>query len=137
MFTRKRKRVRVTPKGVTRTQQHFKVHQDVNNIVARCMRGDMSGLKSHGINDDVSNLPDNLHDLLIQRSENSNFLESVFDKIPEDVRKIYKTPSEFLSALSDEGNRPVFERFGIFKKKNATSVPVTSSPDNSSPSTEG
>lgn len=140
MFTRNRNRVRVTPSGVSRTQQHFKSMQDVNNIVSRCMRGDMSGLKAHGICDDISNLPDNLHELLTARIDNHHFINSVFDKLPEEVRVKYKTPSDFLVALGDPTNRQTFEHFGIFKKMDKTSVPVTpvpSTPEPPSPSAEG
>lgn len=109
MFTRKRNRVKVVPFGATLTEQHWKKHQDVNNIVARCLRGDYSGLKKFGVNTDISAAPSSLQEYLNQRIS----AEQAFDALPEVVKAKFPTPADMVRACGDESSRADFEKLGL------------------------
>lgn len=112
MFTRKRNRVRVAPSGASLTEQKWKDRQDVNSIVARCLRGDTSGLRQCGLNyADTTIAPKTLQELLNQRIS----AEMAFDALPAEVREHYVTPSNFAKACTDENERANLERFGLIK----------------------
>lgn len=121
MFKRARNRVSVTPVGVSLTEQKWRDRQDVNSIVARCLRGDNSGLKTCGFQfADVSDIPKTLQEMLNSRIE----ADRAFDDLPLEAKEHYGTPARFVSALSDENERPFFEKFGLLKKPVETPSPV-------------
>lgn len=121
MFTRDRNRVRMTPVGVSRTEQKWRDRQNVNSIVARCLRGDTSGLKQCGFQyADLTEMPKSLQEMLNRRMN----ADSVFDSLPEEAKERYQTPSRFVNALNDENERPFFEKFGLLKKSEPTPDPV-------------
>lgn len=111
-FTRFRRRVRFAPKGASRTEQHWRDKQDVNAIVARCMRGDYSDLRNSGLYEDISDMPDDLHGLLNSKIRS----EQIFDALPDVVKEKYKTPSEFVAACHDERERENLKSFNLLEK---------------------
>lgn len=111
-FTRLRRRVRVAPKGASRTEQHWRDKQDVNAIVARCMRGDYSDLRNSGLYEDISDMPEDLHGLLNSKIR----AEQIFDALPDAVKEKYRTPSEFVAACHDERERENLKSFNLLEK---------------------
>ena len=121
MFKRTRKRIITSFQGVSLTEQKWKERQDVNSIVARCLRGDDSGLRTCGFQfADISDVPLTLQDMLNHRMS----VDSAFDSLPIEVREHYVTPSRFLSALSDENEIANFRKFGLLKEKAPEPTPV-------------
>lgn len=121
MFKRDRKRVLARTDGASKTEQKWRDRQDVNSIVARCLRGDNSGLKTCGFNfADISEMPSDLQSALNRKIE----MEKVFDTLPEEAKKRWKTPSEFISAIGNENEKPFFEKFGLLKTPEKALEPV-------------
>lgn len=129
-FARKRNRVRVAPRGATKTEQHWKKFTSIDNMVKRYVSGDKSVIrKCHFA--DVTELPDNLHDFL---TFNFNVAEA-FDTLDESVRAKYATPSDLLAALETRKDEELFRKVGILKsfEKSATSAPATPAPATPAP----
>lgn len=121
MFARTRIRVQTHTSGVSLTEQKWRDRQDVNSIVARCLRGDTSGLKTCGFNyADISSTPDTLQEFLNSRIQ----AERYYDSLPSEAKKRWKTPSDFVEACSNETEREYFERFGLLKAKEVDDSPV-------------
>lgn len=121
MFARKRNRVQTTFTGPSLTEQKWKDRQDVNSIVARCLRGDSSGLKTCGFQfADVSDMPKTLQEML----NRSRDLNAAFDTLPSEAREHYGTPSRFLKALSDENEVANFRKFGLLKPEPTEPEPI-------------
>lgn len=121
MFKRIRKRIKTCFRGPSLTEQKWKDRQDVNSIVARCLRGDTSGLKTCGFQfADVSDMPKTLQEMLNRHMD----LTSAFDSLPTDAREHYGTPSRFLKALSDENEVANFRKFGLLKEAPSEPTPV-------------
>lgn len=121
MFKRARKRVKVTPRGVSLTEQKWKERQDVNSIVARCLRGDTSGLKTCGFQyADISDMPKTLQEFM-NRNISAN---AAFDSLPIEAREHYLTPTRFIQALSDENEIANFRKFGLLKEEVKEPTPV-------------
>ena len=125
MFTRERKRVISKQGGVTKCQRHLAGLCDVNNIVARAMRGDVSMIRSGGQYADLSNMPADLHSAL----NLGKAAEAAWSSLPDDLKKIYATPEALLHAIQDDSQREVFERNGMLEKAaEAVKVEVVNNP---------
>lgn len=121
MFTRIRNRVKLAPEGASFTEQKWKDRQNVNSIVARCLRGDNSGLVRCGLNyADTTILPSTLQDLLNQRIS----AEVAFDSLPIEAKEHYITPSNFLKAIQSETESENLRRFGLLKEPIKEPSPV-------------
>lgn len=124
-FVRKRNRVRVAPRGATRTEQHWKSLCSIDNMVKRYISGDKSVVrKCHFA--DVSELPDNLHQFL---AFNFNVAEA-FDTLDESVRAKFSTPSELLAALEARTDEDLFRKVGILKPLEIPASPPPVTADN-------
>lgn len=125
MFKRIRRKITVAPVGATKTEQKWRDRQDVNSIVARCLRGDTSGLVQCGMNyADLTVMPSSLQELLNQRIS----AEASFDSLPEEAKAHYVTPSNFVNAIGNDSERANLERFGLLKpleKETPIKVEVT------------
>lgn len=112
MFKRSRRRVAFATDGASLTEQKWKDRQDVNSIVARCLRGDTSGLKQCGFTyADVSEFPNTLQELLNKQISASH----AFDQLPVEAREYYGTPSRFVAAVGNEDEKANFKKFGLLK----------------------
>lgn len=121
MLKRFRRKVAVAPVGASKTEQKWKDRQDVNAIVARCLRGDTSGLRQCGFNyADTTILPNTLQELLNQRIS----AEMAFDTLPAEVREHYITPSNFFKACHSEAEQENLTRFGLLAPKPVEAPPV-------------
>lgn len=110
-FARTRNRVKVAPEGASLTEQHWRDRQDVNNIVARCLRGDTSDLRNDGLYQDISELPEDLHGLLQVASRR----DAIYDALPDAVREKYRTPADFVNACHDPKERENLKALGLVK----------------------
>lgn len=132
MFSRKRNRVRVAPSGASLTEQKWKDRQNVNSIVARCLRGDNSGLVQCGFNyADTTILPSTLQELMNQQIS----AEVAFDSLSPEAKEHYVTPSNFIKAIDSETEAENLRRFGLLKEPVAEPSPVKVEITNPSPIT--
>ena len=122
MFSRTRKRVKVSPKGETKTEQKWRDRQSIESIVNRAMRGDETAFRSPTFDFvDSTSLPETLHEFLNNKIE----VDKAFDSLPSDARVRWKTPSEFIHAFEDNDEIPFLERCGILRKREKSTEPVT------------
>lgn len=121
MFKRIRRKITFAPSGASKTEQKWRDRQDVNSIVARCLRGDTTGLVQCGINyADTTILPNTLQELLNQRIS----AQVAFDSLPADVKEHYVTPSNFLAACNSEAEKENLTRFGLLEPAPVEPAPV-------------
>lgn len=114
MFARTRKRVVCRPIGAAKTEQKWRDRQDVNSIVARCLRGDNSGLVTCGVHFvDSTGVPSDLQTML----NNKIKADMIFDTLPQSAKLRWKTPSDFVRACHDEKEIPFLKEFGLVVEK--------------------
>lgn len=93
---------------------------NINNMVARLLKGDSSVTRAGGFYGDISDLPDGLSGML----NKANASRLAFDTLPYDVRSRFTSYEAFLSALTNPEEKSYFQKVGIFKPDVAPEVPV-------------
>lgn len=93
---------------------------NVNNMVARLIKGDSSVTRSGGFFGDISDLPDGLSAIL----NKANASREAFDRLPYEVRSRFTSYDAFLGALSKPEEKAFFQKVGIFKPDIAPESPV-------------
>lgn len=110
MFSRPvHRKVLARPSGASKTEVHWKDYQDINNIIARVMRGDSSAIRRGAVHADVSEMPDTLQDALNQQKEAAY----AYDALPDAVKAKYPTAEAFYAACQDPSQKEELAKLGL------------------------
>lgn len=90
--------------------RHLKKMADVNNLIARAVRGDSSAFRPGGWYGDISDLPDTLQSILDKQLAARDYYHS----LPVEIQSRFTSYEAFLNALPDEQYRDFFVQHGIF-----------------------
>lgn len=100
----------------TKTQQHLKKFTDINYMIQRALGGDSSVYRPGGVSADISQVPDDLQEILnLQiRARDS------YENLSADVRKKYPTPEDFFAACHDPEQRDALVKLGVINPPQAS-----------------
>lgn len=126
-------KVLARPSGASKTETHWKDYQNINNIIARVIRGDSSCIRRGAVHADISEMPDTLQDALNAQHEAAY----AYDALPASVKAEYPTAEAFYAACHDPSQKDKLVSLGVADSPTVESPVKVEVINPVTPSTEG